>query len=178
MTSTLQSGPAPRLADPLEHRQLPPFFEWYLLAATVIVVGAVSYLLGWHIAAFVVVTALAYLVAVYVIARIVEGGRMASNRLVSGLVTGAFLVALLPLVSVVWTVIDNGLSALSPEFFTASMRNIVTEGGGIYHAIWGTLIVTGLATLISVPIGLMTAIYLVEYGTGMLARQITFLVDV
>jgi len=58
------------------------------------------------------------------------------------------------------------------------MRNVIGEGGGIYHAIWGTLIITGLATVISVPIGLMTGIYLVEYGRGALARQITFLVDV
>ncbi len=58
------------------------------------------------------------------------------------------------------------------------MSGIVGEGGGAYHAIIGTLIITGLAALISVPIGLMTAIYLVEYGTGRLKRAITFLVDV
>ena len=58
------------------------------------------------------------------------------------------------------------------------MSGVVGEGGGAYHAIVGTLIITGLAALISVPIGLMTAIYLVEYGTGKLKRAITFLVDV
>ena len=58
------------------------------------------------------------------------------------------------------------------------MRNVVGEGGGIYHAIWGTIIVTGLAALMSVPIGLFTAIYLVEYGGGRMAQWITFLVDV
>jgi phosphate transport system permease protein len=58
------------------------------------------------------------------------------------------------------------------------MLGIVGGGGGAYHAIAGTLIITGLTTLISVPIGLMTAIYLVEYGTGRLRRAITFLVDV
>src|SRR3712207_4174222 len=58
------------------------------------------------------------------------------------------------------------------------MLGIVGEGGGAYHAVLGTLIVTALATVISVPIGLMTAIYLVEYGRGRLARAITFLVDV
>ena len=46
------------------------------------------------------------------------------------------------------------------------MRNVVGEGGGAVHAIVGTLWVTGIATLISVPIGLLTAIYLVEYGAG------------
>ena len=58
------------------------------------------------------------------------------------------------------------------------MRNVVGEGGGALHAIVGTLLITGLAALISVPIGLLTAIYLVEYGRGALARAITFFVDV
>jgi phosphate transport system permease protein len=58
------------------------------------------------------------------------------------------------------------------------MFRVVGEGGGAYHAIIGTLIITAVATLISVPIGLMTAIYLVEYGTGRLKRAITFFVDV
>ncbi len=44
------------------------------------------------------------------------------------------------------------------------MRNIIGEGGGIYHAIIGTLLITLAAAVISVPVGLMTAIYLVEYG--------------
>ena len=59
------------------------------------------------------------------------------------------------------------------------MRNVVGEGGGIYHAIIGTLLITLAATLISVPVGLLAAIYLVEYGDrSRLARTITFLVDV
>jgi phosphate transport system permease protein len=58
------------------------------------------------------------------------------------------------------------------------MRGVVGEGGGGYHAIMGTLIITGLAALISIPVGLLTAIYLVEYGKGRLARAITFFVDV
>lgn len=53
------------------------------------------------------------------------------------------------------------------------------DAGGIYHAIVGTLLITGVATLISVPIGLLVAIYLVEYGGGSkLARAVTFFVDV
>ena len=51
-------------------------------------------------------------------------------------------------------------------------------GGGIYHAIIGTLEQVGLATLIAAPIGLLTAIYLVEYGSGKLAKAVTFFVDV
>jgi phosphate transport system permease protein len=58
------------------------------------------------------------------------------------------------------------------------MRGVVGEGGGGYHAIMGTLIVTALAALMSIPVGLLTAIYLVEYGKGRLSRAITFFVDV
>jgi phosphate transport system permease protein len=59
------------------------------------------------------------------------------------------------------------------------MRNVIGEGGGIYHAIMGTLLITLFAALISVPVGIMAAIYLVEYGQGKrMARVITFLVDV
>ena len=57
---------------------------------------------------------------------------------------------------------------LDGEFFNSSMLGVVGEGGGAYHAIVGTLIITGLTALISVPIGLLTAIYLVEYGRGRL----------
>jgi len=58
------------------------------------------------------------------------------------------------------------------------MRNVLGAGGGAAHAIIGTLLMTGLATVISVPIGLLTSIYLVEYGRGRLAQVITFFVDV
>lgn len=116
--------------------------------------------------------------AVYVVTRAVEGPRKATDRLVTCLVTTAFGLAMVPLVSLVWTVLDNGLPRLDGQFFTNSMFRVVGEGGGAYHAILGTLIITALATLISVPIGLMTAIYLVEYATGRLKRSITFFVDV
>jgi phosphate transport system permease protein len=94
------------------------------------------------------------------------------------LVTLAFLIALLPLISLVVTALTNGAARFDPTFFNSSMRNVVGAGGGGLHAIMGTLLITGAATLISVPIGIMTAIYLVEYGRGRLARAITFLVDV
>jgi phosphate transport system permease protein len=85
---------------------------------------------------------------------------------------------MIPLVSLVYTVLDNGLARLDGAFFSNSMFRVVGEGGGAYHAIIGTLIITALATVISVPIGLMTAIYLVEYGSGRVKKAITFFVDV
>jgi phosphate transport system permease protein len=93
-------------------------------------------------------------------------------------VTTAFGIAMVPLVSLVWEVLNRGLERLDGEFLTASLRGVVGEGGGAYHAIMGTLIITALTTLISVPIGLMTAVYLVEYARGRLKRSITFFVDV
>ena len=86
--------------------------------------------------------------------------------------------AVIPLVSLTWTVVEKGLNRLDAEFFTQSMRNVVGEGCGALHAIVGTLELTGIATLISVPLGIMTAIYLVEYGRGRLAKSVTFFVDV
>jgi phosphate transport system permease protein len=85
---------------------------------------------------------------------------------------------MIPLVSLVYTVLEKGLARFDGAFFSNSMFRVVGEGGGAYHAILGTLVITALATLISVPIGLMTAIYLVEYGSGRLKRAITFFVDV
>jgi len=120
-----------------------------------------------------------YCIALFLFSYFVEGVRRAKDRLVTAVVAIAFVVALIPLISLVGTTVVNGLPAfLTPSFFTESQRNVVGAGGGALHAIVGTLFVTGLATLISVPIGLLTAIYLTEYGRGRLARGITFFVDV
>jgi phosphate transport system permease protein len=110
---------------------------------------------------------------------LVEGRRAAVDRLVSTLVWAAFGLALLPLASLLSTVVSHGAGVINGQFLTYSMRNIIGEGGGIYHAIIGTLLITLAATVISVPIGLLSAIYLVEYGNhSRLARAITFFVDV
>ncbi|ANC32557.1 phosphate ABC transporter permease PstA [Isoptericola dokdonensis] len=111
---------------------------------------------------------------------VVDTGRKRKDVTMTVLIWGAFLVAMAPLVSLLWTVTTNGLGRISMDFLTLSMRNVFggDPNGGIYHAIVGTLIITGLAALISVPIGILTAIYLVEYGRGWLARSVTFFVDV
>jgi phosphate transport system permease protein len=133
---------------------------------------------GFNIVAAVFVSAVLFVLLSFVLSRVVEGRRKANDRLATGLVTTAFVVAMLPLVSLVSTAIINGLPRFDAEFFNSSMRNVVGEGGGGLHAIIGTLEITLAATIISVPIGIMTAIYLVEYGKGRLARSITFFVDV
>lgn len=119
-----------------------------------------------------------YLVGSGAAAFVVEGRRKATNRVVGNLVVGAFLLVLAPLVSVMWTVAGRGAARFDAEFFTSDMFNVIGEGGGGRHAITGTLIMTGIAALISVPVGLLVAIYLVEYGKGALARSVTTMVDV
>lgn len=103
------------------------------------------------------------------------------DRAVGALMWTAFVLAMIPLISLVWTVIARGAPVLTGEFLTSDMsgRALLGEGGGIAHAIAGTVLITGLAALISIPIGVFTAIYLVEYGkNNKLAKVITFLVDV
>jgi len=111
----------------------------------------------------------------------VEGRRHAKDRLATTLIYSSFVVAFIPLVAVLTTVVVKGLKALSPLFLTHSMRNIdlALPGGGVYHAIIGTIEQVGLAAILGIPVGVMVAIYLVEYGArGPLARAISFFVDV
>ena len=102
------------------------------------------------------------------------------------LIALAFIVALIPLFSVLLTTIVNGVKRLNLNFLSYNMTGVVGGNptpsggyGGIQHAIIGTLEITFGAMIISIPIGLMCAVYLVEYSNrGKLARVITLLVDV
>lgn len=132
----------------------------------------------YNVAGAIVVAAIGHVLVLVTLSYLIEGARKAKDRLVTALVLGAFLLALAPLISLLATVVINGLTRFDAEFFTYSMRSIVGEGGGFVHAMVGTLLMTLTATVISVPIGLMASIYLVEYGRGPLARAITFFVDV
>ena len=106
--------------------------------------------------------------------------RTRADRGATVLITAALAVALIPLVSLLWIVLSRGLKVMNFTFLNTNMVGVFGEmtEGGIFHAIWGTILVTGAATIISVPIGLLTAIYLVEYGRGRLAKGVTFFVDV
>ncbi|MGL5928975.1 MAG: phosphate ABC transporter permease PstA [Dermatophilaceae bacterium] len=155
-------------------------------------VAALLVLIGTNLALAAVTAFVGYLVVVYVTYRMAAGARVAVDQLVRGLVCGAFVVAVVPLLSLLWTVTSQGASTmLEPAFLSQSMngvtglqdqatqRNGAPLVGGAYHAILGTLIITGIATLVSVPVGLFTAIFLVEYQpTGKVSRTIRFLVDV
>ncbi|MEN3271234.1 phosphate ABC transporter permease PstA [Pseudonocardia sp.] len=164
---------------PLVRAELPAWAPWGVLVASFVVVGGLLAATGgFSVAMLVIASAVVYAVATYLLSRFVEGRRKATDRLVTIVVTLAFLIALTPLVSVVITVVGNGLARFDVEFFDSSMRGVIGAGGGGYHAIVGTLMITALAAVMSIPVGLLTAVYLVEYGKGRLARAITFFVDV
>jgi phosphate transport system permease protein len=158
--------------------QLPERAPFLVVGGAVLVAAALYLLVGVNLMlAALIVFVLSLSLPVWSVA--VEGRRKATDRLVTVLVTSSFVLAMFPLFSILVTVIGKGSKVLGIDFFTFSMRNVVGEGGGIYHALVGTLVITGAATVISVPIGLFAAIYLVEYSEGnRLSRWIRFLVDV
>jgi phosphate transport system permease protein len=109
------------------------------------------------------------------------GSRKVKNSLATVFVTGSFLVALVPLVWLLWTVISKGYHVIiKSSWWTESQRNKTYSdaGGGALHAIVGTLEQVALCTVISVPVALFVGIYLVEYGRGPFARITTFMVDI
>lgn len=110
-----------------------------------------------------------------------SGSRAFKNVLATVLVTLAFIIALIPLIWILYVVVSRGGHLLTQaSWWQESQRGITTRrvGGGAYHAILGSLLQAGVTALISVPIGILTAIYLVEYGRGRLARLISFMVDI
>ena len=169
------AGPGARTGA---RRRLPRWTPWACFGGALAVVAALDVAFSLNIALYAIYTVALGTVAVYLLTRAVEGPRKATDRLVTCVVLTAFGIALVPLVSLIFEVVRRGIERLDGEFLTYSLVGVVGEGGGAYHAIMGTLVITALTTVISVPIGLMTAIYLVEYGTGRLKKAITFLVDV
>jgi phosphate transport system permease protein len=107
--------------------------------------------------------------------------RKFKNSLAGVLVTAAFGIALIPLVWLLWTVVSKGLHTITRNgWFTKDLgtRTFTDSGGGALHAIIGTLEEVAICAVISVPIALLVAIYLVEYGRGWLAKLTTFMVDI
>lgn len=108
--------------------------------------------------------------------------RRAADHLAMGLVSLSTVIAVAPLLLVMYSVIAKGSKAVtSTVWWTHSQAGITAfvAGGGAYHAIVGTVLQGSVCALISIPIGLMLAIYLAEYGGGTpLGRLVTFMVDI
>jgi phosphate transport system permease protein len=107
--------------------------------------------------------------------------RRITNNAAATFFLASFVLALVPLVWVLSVVIARGWYAVTRSgWWTHSLRGVLPEqfAGGVYHALYGTLVQAGVAGILAVPLGLMTAVYLVEYGSGRLVRVTTFMVDV
>jgi phosphate transport system permease protein len=107
--------------------------------------------------------------------------RKIKNRLASILFATSFLIAMVPLVWLLYTVVGRGFRAImSSTWWNKSLAGVLPEqfAGGVYHAIYGTIIQAAIAALLAVPLGIMAAVYLVEYGRGWFARTTTFMVDI
>ncbi|MHA7985681.1 phosphate ABC transporter permease PstA [Rathayibacter sp. CAU 1779] len=177
-------GPVP---NALTSAQLPRFVEFYTLLGALAVSAAVLAMLGFSIVGWLVLSAVIYLLGIGILSTVVENRRKATDRVIRGLVTIAFLLALIPLVSTLITVIVGGAPALTWDFIFKTGGTVfdpqtlkVTIVQGAWQAVVGTLIITGIASLISIPIGILAAVYLVEYAQPKqwMARTVTFLVDV
>lgn len=158
--------------------------RWALpLSLGVALMGAGVFALLRHEAGLVAPTAVAaglFLILYLSWSAWAEGKRRTINRLATALLGSSMLVVLVPLSSLLWTLVARGVSGLSGGFFHYSMRNVSPNdpGGGIYHAMVGTVQQVAMASIIALPLGILAAVYLVEYGRGTFTSVIRLLVDV
>jgi phosphate transport system permease protein len=107
--------------------------------------------------------------------------RRIKNKIAATFFLVSFGIALVPLIWVLWVVIQRGGYAITrPGWWSHSLRGVLPEqfSGGVYHALYGTVVQAAVAAIIAVPLGFMTAVYLAEYRSGRLAKFTTFMVDV
>lgn len=176
---------------PHDERRLPWYHLVYTgLAGLLVAIAALSLADAFSIASAITVGFLLHLLFGWLYSLLREGPRWATERLMSLLVIGAFAVAMFPLISLLWEVVRRGMTrviAARPavfDFWTSDMSGIIggADAGGVFHATVGTLLITLWASIISIPVGLFTAIFLVEYADQgwkkTLGTGVTFLVDV
>ncbi|MCT1596780.1 phosphate ABC transporter permease PstA [Corynebacterium sanguinis] len=112
----------------------------------------------------------------------ISSSRKTTNSIMGFLMWACMIIALIPLIWLLFTVISRGAGAVfSVDWWTQDMLGVrnSAEGGGALHAIAGTIMQTLVASVFSIPIGIFTAIYLVEYSNGnRLGKLTTFMVDI
>jgi phosphate transport system permease protein len=106
------------------------------------------------------------------------GRRRVVNTIMLGVMYVAALVAVLPLIFILWHLAREGASSLSLDFFTKMPKPVGEEGGGMANAIVGTLVLLGIASAIGLPIGIGAGLYLAEQRGTRLANTVRFLSDV
>ncbi len=186
VTPTVQA-PTPQTGQPatgvstLVGARLPRWAPYAAAVAAVVAAVGLKLLFeweGWYTTA--TTAAVLFVVGFTVWSFVIEGRRRAKDRFATTLIYGSFVAAIVPLVLILVYIGVKGFSVFSVDFFLRSMSGVTSrqEGGGLYHALIGTLEIVAIATVIALPIGIFTAIYLVEYGRGKFARTVTFFVDV
>ena len=105
--------------------------------------------------------------------------RRRADLAMRAILVGAFVIAVIPLASIIVVTLQNGLSAMSLDFLTQTQPlSFRREGGGFVHGLIGTAMMVGIGVLISVPLGIGAAVFLTEYRTSRLARPVRFFTDV
>ena len=104
--------------------------------------------------------------------------RLIVDKIVRIIIISCVIAAIIPLGSILLEVFKNGIAAISMEFITQVPGSVGSGTGGVGPAIQGTLIVVGLASLMGVPIGVLSGIFLSEFGDNRLARSVRFFNDV
>jgi phosphate transport system permease protein len=178
MTATLSRRSAP---SQLVGARLPKWAPLVAAAVAIAIAIGLRFLFSWTGWATTTVTAgVLFVLILTAWSFSVEGRRRAKDRFASTMIYACFVAAVVPLVLILTYIAIRGFPAFSVSFFTHSMNGVGPDddGGGLYHALIGTLQQVTIAAVIALPIGIFTAIYLVEYGRGAFARAVTFFVDV
>ncbi|MFB6526639.1 phosphate ABC transporter permease PstA [Streptomyces sp. NPDC056399] len=183
MSHAIQDRPVATVkrASSLSSARLPRWSPIAIAAGSVAAGIGIGLAAGWHSRVqWGMIAALIFVIATYALTTKVEGSRQAKDRVATSLVWVCFVLAVVPLLSLAWVTISKGMDVLDPYFLSHSMNGVLDAeaGGGVYHALLGTIEQVAIATVIAAPIGLLTAVYLVEYGGGKLAQAVTFFVDV
>ncbi|MFI2368153.1 phosphate ABC transporter permease PstA [Streptomyces sp. NPDC018833] len=174
-------APAAVRTAPLSHARMPRWAPAAIAAGSIAAGCGIGLGAGWHSRIqWGLIAALLFVAATYVITAKVENVRQAKDRVATSVVWVCFVLAVVPLLSLGWVTISKGMEVVDGYFLSHSMNGVLDAqpGGGIYHALLGTIEQVLIATVIAAPIGMLTAIYLVEYGRGKLAKAVTFFVDV
>ncbi len=189
-TTTEAAASKPRK---LTSKQLPKATPWIVAVASILVAILISFIAfgGFNIPVVAVLAGLINAFAIFAVSAAYEGRRKAVDRIATTVVTSTFVLACVPLISLLWLTASKGGAAISGDLLTRTMLGMkgvldqqyvageATLAGGFYHAIVGTVLITAAACIISIPVGVLTAIYLVEYSNkNRLGKAITFLVDV